>query len=166
MASGQDRRGTGRLSGPMALAAIAALLTMSGIALAALEQQTSGPHPVVVRRRISSPAARSAVSPPVVAPLFGQAGAAQPSRLCGTPAGNTSPPTISGTAVQGGLVAEVHGAWSSNPTSYGYQWARCSSTGGSCQNLAQANAQSYSLGPSDVGSTIRVYESASNGRGE
>src|SRR5205085_9230687 len=38
---------------------------------------------------------------------------------------NASPPTISGSTLQGQTLSEAHGTWSNGPTSYGYQWERC-----------------------------------------
>jgi len=46
-----------------------------------------------------------------------------------TPPANTSPPTVSGTARQGHTLTADTGTWSSSPTSYAYQWQRCSQGG-------------------------------------
>src|SRR5205085_663610 len=51
------------------------------------------------------------------------------------------------------------------PTGYGYQWRRCDSSGGACLDLAGALGQSYQLTAADVGATIRVAVTASNGAG-
>jgi hypothetical protein len=75
------------------------------------------------------------------------------------------PPTISGSAVVGQTLTETNGAWTNEPTSYADQWERCDSAGASCAPIASATAQSYTLGAADVGSTIRVGETASNSEG-
>jgi hypothetical protein len=78
---------------------------------------------------------------------------------------NSSPPRISGTAVQGQTLTESHGEWTNNPTSYTYQWLQCSSTGEGCSAIAGASAQTYVPVAGDVGHTIAVQETASNAGG-
>ena len=78
---------------------------------------------------------------------------------------SSSAPTVSGVAQQGRRLGVVHGDWSNSPTAYSYQWARCDRAGDGCTPIAGANGQTYGLGPGDVGSTIRVQETASNAIG-
>jgi hypothetical protein len=79
---------------------------------------------------------------------------------------NTSPPTIAGTTTQGQTLTESHGSWSNSPTGYTYQWQDCDSTGNNCSPvLSNGTAQTYKLTVTDVGSTIRVQETASNAGG-
>jgi hypothetical protein len=104
----------------------------------------------------------------VVAAALGAAGlvGALPSALAGTgPPTNTSPPTISGTAMQGQTLTASPGSWSRKPTSYAYQWQRCNSTGGACASLTGAVAKTYVLTSLDVGSTMRVVVTAKNTSG-
>jgi hypothetical protein len=75
------------------------------------------------------------------------------------------PPIIAGTATQGQTLTETHGYWTNSPTSYSEQWERCDSGGNTCQNIAGAVGQSYTLSVADVGSIIRVQETASNSEG-
>jgi hypothetical protein len=77
----------------------------------------------------------------------------------------SQPPSISGTAEQGQVLSETHADWLNSPTSYSYQWLRCDSTGGNCAAIAGAIVQPYTLNSADVGSTLRVQETASNGEG-
>ncbi len=79
---------------------------------------------------------------------------------------NTAPPTITGTAQEGGTLTEVHGAWEHEPTSYSYQWQRCDSAGASCSAISGATAQTYLLLAADVGHALRVQETAHNAGGE
>jgi hypothetical protein len=81
------------------------------------------------------------------------------------PPASSSPPTISGTAQQGQTLSEQHGSWSGHPTSYGYQWLDCDSSGNGCSPIAGASGQSYKLAVSDRGHTIRVRETATNAVG-
>jgi alpha-tubulin suppressor-like RCC1 family protein len=78
---------------------------------------------------------------------------------------NASPPSISGSAVAGSVLSEEHGLWSPAPTGYGYQWERCDSAGANCGSIAGGDAQTYTLAAADIGSTIRVLETASDDAG-
>jgi alpha-tubulin suppressor-like RCC1 family protein len=85
-------------------------------------------------------------------------------KLCPPPVPvNVSLPSISGQTTAARTLTEVHGSWSSAPTDYAYQWERCDSAGNNCGTITGAGAQTYTLGATDVGSTIRVLETASDG---
>jgi hypothetical protein len=78
----------------------------------------------------------------------------------------TGAPTIAGTARQGQVLVESHALWSAGPiSSFAYQWERCNASGGACAAIAGATNQAYTPAASDVGSTIRVQETATNGYG-
>jgi uncharacterized delta-60 repeat protein len=80
---------------------------------------------------------------------------------------NATPPTISGTAVEGQTLTVNAGAWTgSTPISHDYRWRRCDSAGASCVDIAGATATTYALTAADVGRTIRVRETASNAYGQ
>ncbi len=81
------------------------------------------------------------------------------------PPANTAPPTISGTAQQGQALTVVDGSWANSPTSFTHQWQRCDASGNNCTPIAGATSQTYTLTAADVGSTIRVQETASNAAG-
>jgi 5-hydroxyisourate hydrolase-like protein (transthyretin family) len=74
---------------------------------------------------------------------------------------NTSAPTISGIAQQGEMLTEQHGSWTNGPTSYTHQWQRCD--GADCADIGGATGRSYTAATADIGHTLRVAESASNG---
>ena len=78
---------------------------------------------------------------------------------------NNTPPTISGEAVEGQTLTGSHGTWTNSPTSYGYQWEDCDTSGSSCTAIYGATSQSYTLTTSDVGHTIVVREAANNEAG-
>jgi hypothetical protein len=83
-----------------------------------------------------------------------------------SPPGNTTLPTISGTAQEGQTLSVANGSWSgATPISYSYQWQRCNSSGSSCGSIAAATEQNYVASSSDLGDTIRVAVSASNSDG-
>lgn len=82
-----------------------------------------------------------------------------------TPSNLTSP-SIAGQATQGDTLSEQHGTWTDSPTSYSLQWERCSESEASCTDIANATGSSYVLTGADVGSTIRVSETASNANGD
>jgi virginiamycin B lyase len=87
---------------------------------------------------------------------------AQSAVVRGLPPLNISPPTISGTSVNGQTLTEVHGSWTNNPTGFGFQWERCDVAGNNCTAIVGASGQTYVVGAADVGLTIRVEEAASN----
>ncbi len=82
-----------------------------------------------------------------------------------SPPSNTALPTISGTAQQGQTLSASTGTWSGNPTSFAYQWRRCNTSGSGCADIGSATASSYLLAAADVGSTLRVRVTATNGAG-
>ena len=77
---------------------------------------------------------------------------------------NTGLPTITGTAQQGQTLTASNGSWSNSPTSYAYQWQDCTSST-SCSNITGATSSAYALQSSDVGKTIDVVVTATNGGG-
>ncbi len=73
---------------------------------------------------------------------------------------NTTRPAISGTAQAGQTLTTTNGTWvSSSPVTYTYRWRRCSPA---CAFISGANASSYLVASSDVGSTIDVVISGTN----
>jgi hypothetical protein len=76
------------------------------------------------------------------------------------------PPTITGTTTQGQTLSEAPAFWSNDPNSYSYQWERCNTSGSNCEAITGATAQTYTLTAADVGSTVRVEETAINNEGE
>jgi hypothetical protein len=78
---------------------------------------------------------------------------------------NSAPPTITGTAQQGQTLTEHHGTWSNEPTGYKYQWLQCDSLGASCVAIKEATNPTYTPVSGDVGHTVAVEETASNGSG-
>jgi hypothetical protein len=76
-----------------------------------------------------------------------------------------SPPTITGEARQGETLDETHGTWTNSPTSFSYQWMRCDISGNACSAIAAATGPTHTLSAADVGNTLRVQETASNGGG-
>jgi hypothetical protein len=77
---------------------------------------------------------------------------------------NISPPTITGSPVEGQTLTAVRGKWEHNPT-FTYQWQRCTSAGAGCTNMTSAKTSSYTLQASDVGHQLRVLVSAKNAAG-
>jgi IPT/TIG domain len=76
-----------------------------------------------------------------------------------------SPPTITGIAQVGQVLTEHHGEWSNDPASFKLAWELCDAAGKRCAPIASAGGQSYTLTAADVGSTIRVQETAANAAG-
>jgi hypothetical protein len=79
---------------------------------------------------------------------------------------NSVLPTISGTAVQGQVLTAATGTWGGFPVpTFTYQWQDCDSGGAACVNIAGATASTYTVAVPDLGLTIRVVVTASNGVG-
>jgi len=83
-----------------------------------------------------------------------------------TPPSTTTPPTISGATTVAQTLAAAPGSWSgTTPLTYGYQWRRCDTAGGSCQDVTNASASRYTLSSNDQGHRMRVAVTASNTAG-
>lgn len=87
-------------------------------------------------------------------------------RATGTAPANTSPPLISGTAKENETLTVAHGSWTGSPAPpFTDQWQRCDATGGGCVDIAGTPATTYKAVSADVGNTLRVKVTATNGRG-
>jgi hypothetical protein len=79
---------------------------------------------------------------------------------------NTSPPTITGTAVVGETLTAVPGSWTGTPPiSLARAWQRCDAAGANCSVIAAATGTAYVVTATDIGSTLRVRETATNAEG-
>jgi len=72
---------------------------------------------------------------------------------------NTAIPVISGTTTEGEVLSTTTGTWTNSPSSYAYQWKNNGS------NIGGATSSSYLLTAGDVGDTITVDVTATNGSG-
>lgn len=79
---------------------------------------------------------------------------------------NTSPPTFTGTLMQGKTLTASKGTWSNSPTTFFYRWQRCSADGSACGNIDNAAQKTYRLTAADVDHTVRVVVTASNSDGQ
>jgi sugar lactone lactonase YvrE len=79
---------------------------------------------------------------------------------------STTPPSISGEAVQGQTLTASSGEWAGTPPLvYAYQWQSCNSLGEGCLDIPGATNASYTLGAGEVGMTVRVGVTATNTAG-
>ena len=76
---------------------------------------------------------------------------------------NESPPTIDGSANVKEIQAADVGIWSGLPNSYGYQWELCDAAGANCADIAGATGSSFVPPGADLGSSLRVKVTATNG---
>jgi hypothetical protein len=74
---------------------------------------------------------------------------------------NTTAPSVSGTAKVGQTLTVSNGTWTGSPTSYSYQWQRCSSTS-SCAAISGATQKTYAVVSADSGRTLRAVVTAIN----
>jgi hypothetical protein len=79
---------------------------------------------------------------------------------------NAEPPAVTGTPVSGETLTASTGSWTGTPPiSYAFAWQRCDAGGSSCASIAGETSQTYLVTPGDVGSTLRVLVTATNGEG-
>jgi hypothetical protein len=79
---------------------------------------------------------------------------------------NTSPPTISGTPLEGNRLQADPGTWTgTQPITFRYRWLRCNTSGGNCNEISGATDDDYVVRTSDVGKTLRVRVNARNDAG-
>ena len=81
------------------------------------------------------------------------------------PPSNTGLPVVTGFTQDGQTLSASQGSWDGTaPLSLSYQWQRCDPLG-TCTDIMGATSQSYRLVSADVGATVRVTVTASNGAG-
>jgi hypothetical protein len=68
---------------------------------------------------------------------------------------------INGTPTVGTATTITPGSYTPTPTSRAYQWELCDSNGANCSNIGGATSSTYTPVAGDVGSTLRVVETAS-----
>jgi hypothetical protein len=78
---------------------------------------------------------------------------------------NSVRPAVSGTATVGQALRVSRGTWSPAPSSYGYQWQRCSSTGTDCINVAGSTSSVYGVRSADVDHRMRALVTARTSAG-
>lgn len=79
---------------------------------------------------------------------------------------NTVKPAVSGNAVVGDELTVSKGSWTPTPTTFTYQWQRCSATGTNCLNVIGAIGKTYGVRAADVGSKMRALVTAHDAKGE
>jgi hypothetical protein len=75
---------------------------------------------------------------------------------------NVTAPTISGTAQVAQTLTATAGTWKNTPATLTYQWQHCDAAGANCVPIAGATTQTYVVQAADLGSTLRVAETATN----
>ncbi len=71
------------------------------------------------------------------------------------------PPAVLGQAIEGQTLTATPGSWSHDPSAFDMQWQSCDAAGASCTDLPGRTTGAVTLGPSDVGHTLRVNVRAS-----
>ena len=97
----------------------------------------------------------------ICATALGTASAKVAGQVRAPPPDNTSPPTISGDAVEGETLTGTNGTWEGDELSFTRSWQRSDGLGG-YDDIPGATATTYTLTSDDVGHTIRLSVTASN----
>ena len=77
----------------------------------------------------------------------------------------TAPPVVEGIVGPGATLTATTGTWTGAPTTFAYQWRRCTPTTSACVDVAGATASTYTLTSADTGSALRVLVVATNASG-
>lgn len=109
--------------------------------------------------------AQALVAAAVGATLLGLGGGTVSAATSAQPA-NSSPPTVTGSAVEGATLTGHRGTWTNNPTDFRTWWQRCDSHGGGCANIAGTSDRVHYLPVrADIGKTLRYAVGAANADG-
>ena len=120
------------------------------------------PARVARARRWTSPSSAVLAAAVTVAALL-SAGAE--ARSTATPS-NTTPPSITGTAVLNETLSAVRGSWTGTPPiTFALAWQRCDTGGGSCASIPGQTGQTHVVTADDLDRTLRVLETATNAEG-
>jgi hypothetical protein len=87
-------------------------------------------------------------------PVIGSVFTAPTGTVTATPPQNTAAPGVNGTAQVGNTLTVSPGSWTIQPTSYHWQWQRCSA--GGCSAIQGATSQTYVPVTADVGDTLEA----------
>jgi subtilisin family serine protease len=123
---------------------------------------------VTVKNGLGSTAVASGLSAPVggtTPPTTTATTTTATTTISPSPPSNSTPPSISGTPQVGETLSASTGSWTGGPTSYGYQWQDCDTSGANCSAIAGATRSNYTAQSADVGYTLRVAVTASNSGG-
>ena len=112
-------------------------------------------HALVIRVGAVTPAGTASASS---APTLAVSSSGAP--VATAPKAKTLPVIQGGSQVGQTLVAQA-GTWTGSPTSYSYQWRRCTPPGTTaCVAIPGAGGNSYTTTPGDIGSTISLTVTA------
>jgi large repetitive protein len=79
---------------------------------------------------------------------------------------STETPAIAGSLREGQTLTASIGTWAGTPPfTYSYQWQRCSTLGGGCEEIPGATSSTYTIGPLDLTNKLVVVVSAANATG-
>jgi hypothetical protein len=134
-----------------------AILPVSTTASEVAQTTSSGINDASIQLRFGLRTAPTAAVGTITAPLVVEVLA--PNVAAPT---NVTLPVISGSPSPGLTLTATPGAWTGSPTSYAYQWQRCSP---GCVDIGGATTSAYVLTASDLGATIQVRVTATNASG-
>jgi hypothetical protein len=77
----------------------------------------------------------------------------------------TASPVVQGIVGPGATLTATTGTWTGAPTTFAYQWRRCTVTTSACVDVPEGTASTYTLTAADSGSALRVLVVATNASG-
>jgi NHL repeat len=78
---------------------------------------------------------------------------------------STATPAISGTPQPGQTLSATAGSWTAGPFTESYAWKTCDASGTGCTAIPTATGNTYAVTAADVGHTLRIAVTATNGGG-
>jgi hypothetical protein len=78
---------------------------------------------------------------------------------------STTPPVLSGLALEGEVLHATTGEWLGDPTTFAFEWRRCAPDGTGCVAIGSATSADYTVQGDDVSSVLRVAVTATNAFG-
>lgn len=79
---------------------------------------------------------------------------------------NTTPPSITGSAITGSTLSRIAGTWTGSPDTITYQWQIEDAVGaGTYSDISGETGASYAIRDTDVGKNVKVRETATNAGG-
>ena len=85
--------------------------------------------------------------------------------VTGAPVNTVLPTVPTSNPTVGTTLTSTTGTWTNSPTSYSYQWSRCTAAGTECLEIMGATSSTYTTAANDEGETFVIKVTATNASG-